>query len=133
MVSKPPITPASPTGLLRVSHHQIFRSQRALHPIERLQLLAVPRFSNDQLPAFEQIHIEDVRRLPHLPQNVVGRIHRVADRPLLQQLQPVRNLFRRSLDLRSRITRAENRGQSPGSSTVIGKGETGKGTTPVVP
>ena len=33
IVSKPPITPASPTGFSRVRDHQIFGGQLALHAI----------------------------------------------------------------------------------------------------
>jgi hypothetical protein len=101
MVSNPPITPAKSDGLFRVGHHQIFRSQRAFHAIQRLQLLAILRLSNDELAAFEQIHVEDMRRLAHLPQNVIGGIDGIADRPLVEQLQAPRNLFRRGFDLRS--------------------------------
>ena len=55
-------------------------------------------FANDQPPSFEQIEIEHVRGLATLPQNVVGGIDRVADGPLIEQLQATGNMRRRGLD-----------------------------------
>ena len=98
MVSNPPITPASPTAFFRVGNDEIFGSERALHSIERLQFLALVCVANNQPPALEQVHVKDVRRLAHLPQNIVRRIDGVADGPLIKQLQPLRNLFRRRFD-----------------------------------
>jgi hypothetical protein len=42
-----------------------------------------------------------MRRLAHLPQRVIGCIDRIADWPLTEQLQAMRNFVRRRLDPRS--------------------------------
>src|SRR5580698_9713772 len=89
---------SEPHGLLRISHDKIVGCQRPLHTIERLQFLAVFRFSNDEFSTFEQVHIKDVRRLAHFPENIVGSIDSIAYGPLIKQLQSVRDLLRRSLD-----------------------------------
>ena len=89
---------SEPHGLLRISHDKIVGGKRSLHTIERLQFLAVFRFSNDEPSTFEQVHIKDVRRLAHFPENIVGSIDSIADEPLIQQLQPVRDLLWRWLD-----------------------------------
>ena len=78
--------------LFRVGNDEVFGGQLALHAIQRLQVLAGPRFANDQPPAFEQIEIEHVRGLAALPQNVVGGIDGVADGPLIEQLQTLGNM-----------------------------------------
>ena len=95
IVSYPPITPASPTGFSRVADDKIFRSQLALDAIESLKRLAVARLAHNNLPAFEQVHIEHMRRLPHLPQNIIGSVDGIRNRPLIEQLQPMRNFLRR--------------------------------------
>ena len=38
--------------------------------------------------------IENVGRFAHLPQNVIGGIDRIADRPLVKQLQTGAQFFR---------------------------------------
>ncbi len=98
---EPAHDPCKPHGLLRVGDHQIFGSKRAFYTVQCLQLLSVLSFSNDELATLKQVHIENMRWLAHLPQNVVGSIDGIADRPLVKQLQPPRNLLRRSLDGRS--------------------------------
>jgi len=57
------ITPASPTGFFASATTDLPKLACA-PPIERLQFLAVSRFSNDEPAALSKSHIEDVRRLP---------------------------------------------------------------------
>ena len=96
------VVPAHHSGkrdrLLRISHNQIFRSKRALHAIERLQLLTIFSFSNDELSALKQIHVKHVRRLADLPQHVVCGVNGVADRALIEQRQAMCNLRGRRFD-----------------------------------
>ena len=100
IVSYPPITPGETDRLLRVAHDEVFRRQLALHAVERLQRLSRTRLPHNDLPAFEQVGIENVRRLADLPQNIIRGVNRVRDRPLIKQLQPMRDLLRRRLDMR---------------------------------
>ena len=46
--------------------------------------------AHDDLAAFQQIEIEDVRRIAHLPKHVVGGVDSVVDRPLIEQCQALR-------------------------------------------
>src|SRR3984957_4729687 len=68
-------------GLLRISQDKIVGGTPPLHTIERLQFLAVFRSSNDEPSTFEQVHIKDMRRLAHFPENLVGRIDSLAGGP----------------------------------------------------
>ena len=74
-----------PHRLPRVGNDEVFGGELALHAIQRLQRLARASLANDQTPPFEQIEIEHVRRFAALPQNVVGRVHRIADGALIEQ------------------------------------------------
>ena len=85
--------------LLRVAHNEVFGAQLALYAIQGLESLAVASFAYHDLSTFEQIHIEYVSWLADLPQNVIRSIDSVRDRPLIEQLQPVRNLLGRRLDV----------------------------------
>jgi len=57
--------------LYRVGDDQIFRRELALHSVERLQHLASERPPHQDLAAFEQVEIKDVRGMSHLPQRVI--------------------------------------------------------------
>ena len=74
-----------PHRLPRVGNDEVFGGELALHAIQRLQRLARASLANDQTPSFEEIKIEHVRRFAALPQNVVGRVHRIADGALIEQ------------------------------------------------
>ena len=87
-----------PDGLFGVRDDEIFGGELAFDSIERLERLAGSRFADDELSALEQIEIENVRRLAAFPQNVVRGIDRIADGPLIEQLQAIRNLRGRRLD-----------------------------------
>ena len=97
--------------LFRVGDDQVFGRELALHAIQRFQRFASLRPPNDHAAAFEQIEIEDVRGFAPLPQDVVGGVDRIADGPLIDQLQPPGDVRRRGLDGRPRISRAVKRGQ----------------------
>src|SRR5690349_2327943 len=86
-------------GLLRIGYHEIFGGELALNAVERLQSLARPRVTNDQPMSFEQVEIENVRGLTHLPQNVIGSVDGVVNRALIEQPKSVRDLLGRRLDL----------------------------------
>ena len=49
--------------------------------------------------AFEQIKVENVSRLARLPKHVVRSVDRIADRPLIEQLQTASDMGWRRLDL----------------------------------
>ena len=80
--------------LLLIGDHQIIRIEKALHAIERAQLLAVARAADND-PALQLVQIERVRRLPHRQHNIIGRIDSVENRLLLQQPEPLRHHARR--------------------------------------
>ncbi len=63
-----------PYRLFRVADDEVFRSELALDAVESFQRLAIAGLAHDNLPAFEQVHVEDVRWLPHFPENVVGGV-----------------------------------------------------------
>src|SRR5277367_1281072 len=61
-------------GLFRVANDEVFGSELALDSVESLQRLAGARLANDDLPAFEKIHVENMRGLPDFPEDVVGGV-----------------------------------------------------------
>src|ERR1700687_1701420 len=84
--------------LFRVGNDEIFSRKLVLHAVQSLQRFASAGTANDQPAAFEQVEIEHVRGLATLPQNVVGSVDRIADGPLIEQLQTTGNMRRRGLD-----------------------------------
>ena len=81
--------------LFRVGNDEIFDGKLALHAIQSFQRFAGLGAANDQPAAFEQIEVEHMRGLATLPQDVVCRVHRIADRSLIQQPQASGNMRRR--------------------------------------
>ena len=65
------VEPAHDAGerdrLFRVGDDQVFRRQLALHSVQRLEGFAAERPPHQNLAAFEQIEIEDVGGVSHLP------------------------------------------------------------------
>src|SRR5208282_6525684 len=82
----------------RVGNDQIFGREFALHAVQSFQRFAGPSFANDQPPSLKQIEIEGVRGLATLPQKVVGSVHRIADGPLIKQMQTTCNMRQRGFD-----------------------------------
>ena len=80
-----------------VRDDQIFRRKLALDSIQRFQSLAAERTAHQNLAAFEQIEIEDMRGMSHLPQRVVGGVGGIVDGPLIDQHQPLCDCIRRWL------------------------------------
>ena len=91
------VVPAHDSGeadrLLRVADDEIFGGELALDAIERLERLAVAGLADNDLSAFEQVGVEDVRWLADLPENVVGGVDGVGDWALVEQLQAMRDFL----------------------------------------
>ncbi len=109
------VEPAHDAGerdrLYGVGDDQVFRRKLALHSVQGLEGFAAERPPHQNLAALEQIEIEDVGGMTHLPQGVVGGVGGIVDGPLIDQRKPLRNRGRRWLDTyiakdASRITRA---------------------------
>ena len=79
------MTPASATGFIAVGDDQIFGRELAVNSVESLERFAVARATNDDLAAFEQVEIERVRGMAHLPQRVVGSVGGVVDGALIDE------------------------------------------------
>ena len=77
----------------RVGDDEILAGQLAFNPVERFQGFAILGIAHDNLAAFEQIEIEDVSWLAHLPQCVVSSIDRIVNRPLVEHCQPTCDSF----------------------------------------
>ena len=76
--------PGQPHRLFVVGHHQVFSVQHALHAVQRLQPLALPRPPHHN-PALKLVQVEDECRLTHRNPCKVRRIHGVGNLLLLQQ------------------------------------------------
>ena len=72
MVSKPPMTPASATGFFASAMIRSSGDELAVNAVESLERFAITRAADDDLAAFEQVEIERVRGMAHLPQRVIG-------------------------------------------------------------
>src|SRR5947199_3352208 len=57
--------------LFRVADYEIFGGQLAIHAVESLERLPRASHAHDDLSAFEEVSIEDVRGLADLPENIV--------------------------------------------------------------
>ena len=73
-----------------IGDDQIFRGKFALDAVQRFQGLAAERPPHQNLAACEQIEIEDVGGMSHLPQRVVGSVGGIVDGALIDQQQPLR-------------------------------------------
>ncbi len=85
------VEPAHDAGqgdrLHRIGDHQIFRSKFAVHAIERLERFPAESPAHQNFAAFEQIEIEDVGGMSHLPERVVGSVGGIIDGTLIHQIQ----------------------------------------------
>src|SRR5256885_16866544 len=73
--------------MLGVGDDQVFGRKLVIHAIESLQRLALPGAPDDNLAAFEQVKIECVSGMPHLPQCVVGSISGIVNRALIDECE----------------------------------------------
>ena len=85
-------------GLYGVGDDQVFRRKCTYHSIERLERLAAEGAAHQNLAAFEQVEIEDVGGMPHLPEGVVGGVGGVVDGALIDESKSLGNIVWRSLD-----------------------------------
>ena len=69
--------------LFGVSDDQVFRMQLALDAVECLEHFSGTGAAHDDSPALQQVKIEGVRGMAHLPQGIVGRIRDVVDGALV--------------------------------------------------
>ena len=82
-----------------VGDDQIFRGKFALDAVQRFQCFAAERPPHQNLSAFEQIEIEDVGGMSHLPQRVIGRVGGIVDGALIDQQQPLGDRVGRRFDV----------------------------------
>src|SRR5262249_39922424 len=85
-------------GLFSIGNDEVFTSKFAFDAVKGFEPLAVFGFANDDLPALEQVHVEDVSWFADLPQNVIRGVDGVADRALIEKREPLRGFFRRAFD-----------------------------------
>src|SRR5262249_21385561 len=88
-----------PDRLLGISDDEVFTSKLALDAVESLERLAIFGLADNDLSTFKQVHVEDVSRLAHLPEHVVGGIDGIADRTLVEYPQAMCDFVRRGFDL----------------------------------
>ena len=79
--------PCQGHGALRVGDHQHALFEPPLDAVERHQPLARPRRAHHDARPREPRQVEGVEGLTHLPQDVVGGVDHVVDRPLADRLE----------------------------------------------
>ncbi len=81
-----------------VGDDQVVRIERAVHAVEREELLARARAPHHDAPPAHEIEIERVHRVPELEQDQVGDVDDVGDGADAQALEPVADPRRRGRD-----------------------------------
>src|SRR6266404_3234074 len=86
-------------GLACVRDDQIFGREFAVNAVKGFQSFAIARPADDDFPTFEQVKIKGMRRMPHLPERVIGSIGGVVDGALINECETCCDFLRRWLDL----------------------------------
>ena len=64
----------------RIRNHDVGRSQSAFHSVKGNDLFSVRGSPDDDLPAFDLVCIEGMKRLTKLEKDEVGDVHDIVDR-----------------------------------------------------
>ena len=111
--------PSQTQWLRMIGHNQVFRIERPLHAVQRLQPLALARPPHHDAP-LDLVQVEDVRRLPHRQPGKVRSVDSIRDLFLFQQPKVGSHLSARKPVPRVAYSNAAQHPRRKSSARVLG-------------